>query len=96
MPQIWLTYDELGALLECSSADARRIAAALPLDRRRSRDGLTRTKLTHELAAVFLDRLLQERLEAEIAACASDLDAMRARMARLPAPTRQTAKRLTG
>jgi hypothetical protein len=81
VPQIWLTYDELAALMNCDAASARTAAAAMRLDRRRSRDGYTRAKLTPSLADAFLDGVLQQRLEREIAACASDLWAMRDRMA---------------
>ena len=39
MPQIWLTYDELAALMNCNPARAREAAIAFRLDRRKSRDG---------------------------------------------------------
>jgi hypothetical protein len=84
VPQIWLTYDELAALMNCEPATARTAAAAMRLDRRRSRDGYTRAKLTPSLADAFLDGVLQRRLEREIAACAGDLWAMRDRMAAPP------------
>ena len=54
MPQIWLTYDELAALMDCNPADARRAALAIRLDRRKSRDGQTRVKLTPSLADALL------------------------------------------
>ena len=53
MPQIWMTYDELGALCDCSSNDARLRAIHLSLDRKRSRDGATRVKLDLALTAKF-------------------------------------------
>ncbi len=81
MPQIWLTYDELAALMNCDPAAARAAAAAMRLDRRRSRDGCTRAKLTPSLTDAFFDRVLRQRLEQEIAAGAADLWAMRDRMA---------------
>lgn len=81
MPQIWLTYDELAALMGCDPAAARAAAAAIGLDRRRSRDGYTRAKLTGALAEAFLDGVLQQRLEQQVAACAGDLWTIRARMA---------------
>lgn len=81
MPQIWLTYDELAALMDCDWAEARGAAAAIPLDRRKSRDGHTRAKLTPSLTEAFLDGVLQQRLEPEIAACASDLRTIHERMA---------------
>ena len=81
MPQIWLTYDELAALMNCDPARAREAAIAFRLDRRKSRDGQTRAKLTPPLAEAFLREVLRQRLDQEIAACAGDLRAMRDRMA---------------
>jgi hypothetical protein len=81
VPQIWLTYDELAALMDCDPAAARNAAAAIPLDRRRSRDGYTRAKLSPSLIEAFLDAVLQQRLEQQVAACAGDLRAMHDRMA---------------
>lgn len=46
MPQIWLSYPELAAFLECAVDDARPAAINEGLTRRRCRDGLTRVKLT--------------------------------------------------
>ncbi|QPF94565.1 hypothetical protein [Bradyrhizobium commune] len=84
MPQIWLTYNELAALIDCDAAEACGTAAAIPLDRRKSRDGLTRVKLDAALTELFLDAALRQRAEQEIAACASNLRAMHERMARRP------------
>lgn len=81
MPQIWLTYDELAALLDCDMAGARGAAAAICLDRRKSRDGQTRAKLTPSLAEAFLQGVIRQRLEQEIAACVGDLKMTHARMA---------------
>ena len=81
VPQIWLTYDELAALMDCDPARARGAAAAIRLDRRKSRDGHTRAKLPPALAEAFLQGILRQHLEREIAACAGDLRAMRERMA---------------
>ncbi|MBC9983247.1 hypothetical protein HA482_34185, partial [Bradyrhizobium sp. INPA_01384B] len=49
MPQIWMTYDELGMLCGCSAGEARVQALHWALDRRRSRDGNTRVKLNFAL-----------------------------------------------
>lgn len=54
MPQIWMTYDELGALYGCGALEARERAIHLSLDRRKSRDGATRVKLDLALTAKFL------------------------------------------
>ena len=80
MPQIWLTYEELAALMECDPAAARSAASAIQLDRRKSRDGNTRAKLSPLLTEAFLDGVLRQRFDQEIAACAGDLRAMRERM----------------
>lgn len=81
MPQIWLTYDELAAFMGCDPERARGTALAIRLDRRKSRDGRTRVKLTASLTEAFLDGVLQRRIEQEIAASAGDLWAIRERMA---------------
>jgi len=81
VPQIWLTYDEFAILINCELDAARGATLALRLDRRRSHDGNTRVKLTPGLAETFLDSIVQQRLEREVAACADDLRAMRERMA---------------
>jgi hypothetical protein len=84
VPQIWLTYDELAALIGCDAPTARAAAAAMPLDRRRSHDGLTRAKLNGQLTEVFLDRLIQQWIDRQIAQCADDLRSVRERMAARP------------
>jgi hypothetical protein len=84
VPQIWLTYDELSALIGCDAPTARVTAAALPLDRRRSHDGLTRAKLNMQLTEIFLDRLMQQWIDREIGQCADDLRSARERMAARP------------
>src|SRR5262245_36822911 len=81
VPQIWLTYDELGALMNCDAAEARGTAAAIRLARRKSRDGQTRAKLSPFLAERFLNSLLQQRLEQQLADSAADLRSMHERMA---------------
>jgi hypothetical protein len=63
VPQIWLTYNELAALMDCSTAAARAVAVAFPLDRRRSRDARTRVKLNAALTEIFLDRMSRERID---------------------------------
>ena len=45
MPQIWMTYGEIAALLGCTAEAVRAKAVARSLDRKKSRDGLTRVKL---------------------------------------------------
>ncbi len=96
MPQIWMTYEELGALIDTDAVTARAKAAAMPLDRRRSHDGYTRVKLNARLSEVFLDRVARKWLDREIASCAADLFAVRERMAARPAETEQAPALLTG
>lgn len=97
MPQIWMTYEELAALIDGDAAAARAAAETIPLDRRVSRDGRTRAKLNLPLTERFLERLVRQRLDREIAACAGDLAAMRDRMAARPTaaapPVRVAARR---
>jgi hypothetical protein len=57
MPQIWMTYDEIGGLLDCAAEEARRLVRLQRLDRKRSGDGKTRVKLGPELTARFLARI---------------------------------------
>jgi hypothetical protein len=68
VPQIWLTYDELAALMDCDATAARTVAAAVPLDRRRSRDGRTRAKLNGVLTEIFLNRMSRGRFDRDLPA----------------------------
>ena len=81
VPQIWLTYDELATLMGCDQSEVRGAVSTIPLDRRKSRDGRTRVKLNYSLTEAFLDAALQQRVEQEIATCASDLRTIQERMA---------------
>jgi hypothetical protein len=92
MPQIWLTYDELAAVMDCDPADARGAAIAIGLDRRRCRDGYTRAKLSPPLVEAFLDDVLRLRLEQEVGTCASDLHAIREHMAERSASRIRSAR----
>ena len=57
MPQIWMTYDEIAGLLGCDASQARAHAAKHSLDRKKSRDGLTRVKLDQDCVAFFIARI---------------------------------------
>jgi hypothetical protein len=57
MPQIWMTYMELGHLLGCAPEDARERAIADNLDRKKSRDGRARVKLSPAWMMVFIEQL---------------------------------------
>lgn len=96
MPQIWMTYDELGALLDCDAAAAREAASAMPLDRRKSHDGHTRAKLNAKLTEIFLDRLARHWIDREITTCVGDLQAVRERMAVHPIATNHAATAVAG
>ena len=54
MPQIWMTYHEIANMLGCEPEMARATSIERALDRKKSRDGLTRVKLDSELAARFI------------------------------------------
>ena len=54
MPQIWMTYVELGSLLECSPNEARDQAISVYADRKVSRDGLSRVKLNAAWMDLFM------------------------------------------
>jgi hypothetical protein len=54
MPQIWMTYREIASLLGCEPDEARAEAIHRSLDRRKSRDGLTRVKLDLDWTATFI------------------------------------------
>lgn len=54
MPQIWMTYDEIADLIGSDANAARTQAMHRSLDRRKSRDGLTRVKLDLEWTSRFI------------------------------------------
>ena len=54
MPQIWLTYDEAGDLFGCDAATARERAIVGGYDRKKSRDGQTRIKLSLSAAHDYM------------------------------------------
>jgi len=57
LPQIWMTYEELAGMLDCSVMEARERVYLEGLDRKLSRDGRKRTKLNAVLIAIFIQRL---------------------------------------
>jgi hypothetical protein len=54
MPQIWMTYGEIASLLGCTADAVRAEAVYRSLDRKQSRDGLTRVKLDSDWTAHFV------------------------------------------
>jgi hypothetical protein len=66
MPQVWLTYDEFGDFLGVGTAAGRSFADERGLARRVSRDGLTRLKLSPDLAETFMIDFTRQ-LDAETA-----------------------------
>jgi hypothetical protein len=101
MAQIWLTYDELAELIDCTPASARDHAIREDLARRRSRDGNTRVKLSKPLIEAFLRREvpaqarqdLQEALELVASLQANILRAMAGTMRKLDQPGVEDALR---
>ncbi|MEZ2144625.1 hypothetical protein AAE026_20390 [Bradyrhizobium sp. DN5] len=85
MPQIWMTYDELGALCGCGAMEARDRAIHLSLDRRKSRDGTTRVKLDLALTAKFFASVREADFDLDCAIEA--LHNTHRQMAELLAPT---------
>lgn len=85
MAQIWMTYDELATLCECSSSEARLRAIHLSLDRRKSRDGATRVKLDLALTAKFFASVRESDFDLDSAIEA--LQATHRQMAELLAPS---------
>ena len=59
MPQIWMSYDELAVLCGCSAMEAKLRVNHLSLDRKKSRDGITRVKLNLALTATFFEMVRQ-------------------------------------
>jgi hypothetical protein len=54
MPQVWLTYEELGELMKCEPGEARRAVIEQEWSRRKSSDGFTRVKLSPALAHQYM------------------------------------------
>jgi hypothetical protein len=79
MPQIWMTYDEIAALLGCSADGVRAEAVHRSLDRKKSRDGLTRVKLDSDWTAHFITAV---RANPALDQAIRDLQTIRSEMAR--------------
>ncbi len=89
MPQIWMTYHEIGTMVGREPAAARDLVISLGLDRRKSHDGNTRVKLNAALTEIFCDKLVQAWIDRELQACAGDLRAVRERMVKREASSVQ-------
>jgi hypothetical protein len=57
LPQIWMTYEELAGMLNCSIMGARERARLECLDRKISRDGKKRAKLSPAMVGIFIEHL---------------------------------------
>jgi len=57
MPQIWMTYEELAEMLDCTAMEARERVHLERLDRKISRDGKTRAKLSMAMIGIFIEKL---------------------------------------
>jgi hypothetical protein len=80
MPQIWMTYDEIADLLGCEPDEARAQSIRRSLDRKKSRDGLTRVKLDLEWAGRFVAAIREA--DPVLDQAIHDLRAVASRMAR--------------
>ena len=54
MPQVWLSYDEIGQWLRCDTGETAAHVLRKGWSRRRCSDGLTRVKLPPTLTGAFL------------------------------------------
>jgi len=91
MPQIWMTYDELATLCDCSSSEARLRAIHLSLDRKKSRDGATRVKLDLALTAKFFASVRESDFDLDSAIEA--LQSTHRQMAELLTPNEASGRR---
>jgi hypothetical protein len=57
MPQIWMTYEELAGMLDCTVMEARERIHFERLDRKTSRDGKKRAKLNVAMTGIFIERI---------------------------------------
>jgi len=57
MPQIWMTYEELAGMLDCTVMEARDRAHFERLGRKISRDGEKRAKLNAAMTGIFIERI---------------------------------------
>lgn len=62
MPQIWMTYEELAGMLDCTAMEARERANFERLDRKISRDGKKRAKLNVAMTTIFIERIKNSAL----------------------------------
>jgi hypothetical protein len=77
MPQIWLSYEELAEHLGCAGPRAANHAVSAHWPRRRCSDGLIRTKLPPEEAAIFVrDYAARLRPQAQADLLVSALETM--------------------
>lgn len=60
MPQIWLTYEELGRFMNMTGVEARSHAMSKALDRRQCSDGQSRVKLPPTLVEDYLVAYMTE------------------------------------
>ena len=79
MPQIWMTYGEIAALLGCTAEAVRAQAVVRSLDRKKSRDGLTRVKLDSDWTAHFIAAIREA--DPTLDEAIRDLQTIRSKMA---------------
>jgi len=89
MPQIWMTYIELGSLLACAPHEARDRAISIGADRKRSRDGLSRVKLPPSWAELFIERIRSNDRSERVARELSELQHLHQRSQQTAQPEPQ-------
>jgi hypothetical protein len=57
MPQIWMTYEKLAGMMGCTVMEARERVQLECLDRKVSRDGEKRAKLSVAMTGIFIERI---------------------------------------
>lgn len=60
MPQVWLSYSELGEHFDLATEAAREMVHVRGWDRRRCHDGLTRVKLPPDVALSYMVEFLNQ------------------------------------
>jgi hypothetical protein len=88
VPQIWMTYREIAEMLGCDADTARATTIQRELDRKKSRDGLTRAKLDPELTARFISVI--RSADAALDQAVQELRDMHELMARKDRPRHST------
>jgi hypothetical protein len=76
MPQIWMTYEELAGMLDCTVMEARDRVHFERLDRKISHDGKKRAKLNAAMTGIFIERIRMTSAPLAMAQAVDDLRAV--------------------